>query len=632
MYKGIKVEGCEYFLHYQNGKLISTNGKLCIDLNISVIPTLSKETCLQYALKKIGAIKYSWEVNKNSTAPQGELILVRRLTNKDFSARNYYLAYKFHISSVEPQFSSYNIFINANSGEVIKMISNIKSSEGTVATLYNGSKSITTNYNWYFKYRLIDEIRNFTTVQYLDSYLADSDNNWNVPDASAHWAAKAAWEYFYTTFERDGVDNNHCEFFVHTHFFDDYDTQCGETFNNMNAYWLYAGVDLVDDYPQANGIYLGSGYSGISNPLYTLDIVGHEYSHGVEQFEANFTYEAESGALSESFADIFGSLIEYAQATGDYTTMDDCFTSLNTCLQNLMQRSMQNPNLYGDPDTYEESGYWVNTSDLTNDLGGVHTNCGVQNHWFYLLVQEIGRIKAAEIAYQNLCYYLGSDSDYLDARNGSIQSAIQLYGSCSAEVEATISAWNSVGVTGTGGLDYNASTPCSLYILQNVVIPLEMSAINNLSSSCAIGSLGTNGSRITFAAGNDINLLPGFSSNMNFKAVIFPCEITSKYVEATNIDYVEYYSDNEIKNEMVNLTSDTYYIFPNPNIGVFTMELSTFDENSKISIFNALGEIVYDCKITEYQSKIDISDQMPGIYYTKVLVNGITFVKKIIVQ
>ena len=118
---------------------------------------------------------------------------------------------------------------------------------------------------------------------------------------------------------------------------------------------------------------------------------------------------------------------------------------------------MSNPNSFGDPDTYKGDNWLIGSFDN----GGVHINSGVQNFWFYLLVEGgsgvndngdayqvngIGWEKAADIAYRNLTTYLVPNSQYADAREGALQSAADLFGSCSEEFIATAAAWYAVGV------------------------------------------------------------------------------------------------------------------------------------------------------------------------------------------
>jgi len=120
-------------------------------------------------------------------------------------------------------------------------------------------------------------------------------------------------------------------------------------------------------------------------------------------------------------------------------------------------RSMSNPKAYGDPDTY----LGTNWATGTGDNGGVHTNSGVQNFWYYLLanggsgtndngdsynITPLGIFDAGAVAFRNNTVYLWSNSQYADARFYAIQSAIDLFGACSPEVVTTTDAWYAVGV------------------------------------------------------------------------------------------------------------------------------------------------------------------------------------------
>lgn len=188
-------------------------------------------------------------------------------------------------------------------------------------------------------------------------------------------------------------------------------------------------------------------------PLTSTDIVGHEITHAITENSAGLIYSNESGALNESFSDIFGVAVDYyANPTTANFLVGDEFA-----LNGQAFRDMSNPNAYGDPDTYLGNYWYVGSVDN----GGVHTNSGVQNYWFYLLcsggngtndlgntfnVSSIGITAAAAIAYRTLTLYLTANSDYADMRTYSIQSAIDLYGICSNEVIQVTNAWYAVGV------------------------------------------------------------------------------------------------------------------------------------------------------------------------------------------
>jgi PKD repeat protein len=128
-------------------------------------------------------------------------------------------------------------------------------------------------------------------------------------------------------------------------------------------------------------------------------------------------------------------------------------------------RSLQYPKSHANPDSYQGT-YWadINDNSTTGDNGGVHTNSGVQNKWFFILtvgeqgvndknatysVKGIGMLDASKIAFRTLTTYLTSGSDYSDARTNSLKAATDLFGSCSQQYVSTAYAWDAVNVTGT---------------------------------------------------------------------------------------------------------------------------------------------------------------------------------------
>ena len=189
---------------------------------------------------------------------------------------------------------------------------------------------------------------------------------------------------------------------------------------------------------------------GANAPLTSIDVVSHEFTHGVTEFSAGLIYANESGALNESFSDIFGKAVEYEADPLLFSWLIG--EGFGTPFRN-----MSNPNAFGDPDTYNGTNWF----EGAGDNGGVHINSGVQNYWFYLLVQggsgtndfgeifdvpAIGWEKASAIAYRNLTEYLIPISQYKDAREGSLEAAADLYGVCSDEFKAVAEAWFAVGI------------------------------------------------------------------------------------------------------------------------------------------------------------------------------------------
>lgn len=268
------------------------------------------------------------------------------------------------------------------------------------------------------------------------------------PALDVHWGMEKTYDFYLNVFGRNSFDGN------------------GTVIKNYVSPPIatgYAGWPNNAFAMQApyNIMVYGMGDQSNFNPFVAVDIEGHEFSHLVISNNGNggLTYQGESGALNESFADIFGTCIEfYAKpSTANWTLFEDF-----TLIPPYYARSMSNPNsgLEGKPDTYQGQ-YWKSPTNLSDDNGGVHMNSGVQNYWFYLLSQGgsgtndlgnsytvtgIGITQARQIAYRNLTTYLTPSSNYLASYYGSLQAAEDLYGNASTQYNAVRAAWYAVGI------------------------------------------------------------------------------------------------------------------------------------------------------------------------------------------
>ncbi len=433
---------------------------------------ISEDVALQSALSFVGADSYKWQ-NKDeedfvkretnnadaSFAPKGELVYYS--DPSDEKLKDLKLAYKFDIYSEKPLSRQY-VFVDAKNGNVLgtDAIIHEVNSPGTATTVYSGSRNITTDsYNG--SYRLRETGRNAGTA--VETYNAkkstnlsgavdftDTDNVWNNVNTNkdeyatdAHWGAEMTLDYYYTKFGRKSIDNNNFAIKSYVHYSN----------NLFNAYWDGSRMLYGDGSSTTNG----------GKPLTAIDVCGHEITHGMTSKTANLVYQREPGALNEGFSDIFGNTIErWARPTKASWTLGEDF--------NYVIRDMSNPNAYRQPDTYKGT-YWKDATttgcavpgQTTNDYCGVHTNSGVLNFWYYLLVtggsgtndngfaynvSGIGLDKAGAIAYRTLTTYLTSTSTYANTRTYSLQAATDLYGAGSNEVTQVTNAWNAVGVGG----------------------------------------------------------------------------------------------------------------------------------------------------------------------------------------
>ena len=273
----------------------------------------------------------------------------------------------------------------------------------------------------------------------------------------AHWGMQKTYDYFLNTFQRASYDNKNSIIYQLINPEKTSLLGMAEVINNAAAYNKYFYF-----------MYYGRGDGETFLPLVSLDIIAHEFTHLVtannrDANEKGLVYQGESGALNESFSDIFATCVEYNanETTSDWTIGEDI------CIDDPYTRDLSNPNVcyeYGKltpcPDTYLGE-YYVDPTDITNDQGGVHTNSGIQNFWFYLLcmggegtndngnsykVEGIGLKKAEQIAYRNLIHYLPSDATFEDARFGSIEACKDLYPENPSYLESVINAWYAVGV------------------------------------------------------------------------------------------------------------------------------------------------------------------------------------------
>jgi Zn-dependent metalloprotease len=461
-FQGYDIEFAEWIIHTKDGKIRSMNGKLLHNYPRSANISLSESQALESALASVDADVYKWQLKAEedllkqiqgdlnaSYFPEAELAFMSK--DLDLDHQKLRLCYKFNIYAHKPM-SRQEVYVDAQNGEIIftNNLIHTANTPATASTGYSGSRSITTDSTGLNAFRLRQtasgggvntyDLNNATNFGGAVDF-TNTSTIWNLNNAQqnqyaldAHWGAEQTYDYLFTQFGRNSIDNSGFVLNSYVHY--------GNNF--VNAFW--------------NGQWMtyGDGNSNVT-PLTALDIAGHEIAHGLTNFSANLIYQLESGALNESFSDIFGTALEFYSrpSRANWTMGEDIGFSL---------RNMANPNQYSDPDTYGGS-FWINqvgcVPNQQNDLCGVHINSGVQNFWFYLVtlggtgvndnsdsynVNAIGINKAEAIAYRNLTVYLGRNSNFQEARFYSIKAAIDLYGACSNEVASVTRAWYAVGV------------------------------------------------------------------------------------------------------------------------------------------------------------------------------------------
>lgn len=251
-------------------------------------------------------------------------------------------------------------------------------------------------------------------------------------DQSYAWLG-ITFEFYLAAYQRNSIDGAGLGLISTVHYGQGYD----------NAFWN--GDQMV----------YGDGDGHVFLPFTrSLDVTGHELTHGVTQYTADLTYQGQSGALNESVSDVFGSLIKQYHLgqtadQGDWLIGADL---LAPGVQGVALRSMKAPGTAYDDDvlgTDPQPATMADYVDTTDDNGGVHINSGIPNHAFYLAATSIGGHawqKAGRIWYATLTGgQLPATADFAAFAARTVTTAGELF--TDTEAEAVRGAWSGVGVT-----------------------------------------------------------------------------------------------------------------------------------------------------------------------------------------
>ncbi|WP_181804144.1 M4 family metallopeptidase [Streptomyces shenzhenensis] len=351
-----------------------------------------------------------------------------------------------------------HVITDAATGKKLFEYQGIENATGTGNTLYSGTVSLTTTLSG-STYSLTDASRGghktynlkHTSSSGTGTLFTNTTNTWGTGTASssstdvtaaadAAYGAQETWDFYKSTFGRSGIKNDGVGAYSRVHYGSSY----------VNAFWDDSCFCMT----------YGDG-SGNTHPLTSLDVAGHEMSHGVTSNTAGLNYSGESGGLNEATSDIFGTGVEFyannSSDVGDYLIGE----KININGDGTPLRYMDQPSKDG-----ASANYW---SSSVKNLD-VHYSSGVANHFFYLLsegsgsktingvsynsptyngstVTGIGRAKALQIWYKALTTYFTSTTNYASARTGTLSAAAALYGSGSTEYNAVAAAWSAVNVS-----------------------------------------------------------------------------------------------------------------------------------------------------------------------------------------
>jgi bacillolysin len=465
-YKNVPVYGGELGLHSNTSGVIEFMlGKVFPTPKISVKPKFNESEALQLTYQDLGKVSIVQKTGMVSKflamdPDKGELMIYK---HQDTERLVYHLTVRPNI------LERWVYFVDAHTGEVIDKYNHTCTLDGVVKASSRDLNNVQRTFGAYQigqNYVMIDtEKKMFNraesslpdspvgailTIDARNGRVDDEDmelyhvvasnaSQWNATAVSAHTNASISYDYFDRTFGRNSLNGTGGNIISVINITD----EDGRGFDN--AFW--------------NGIYMGYGNGGEAfKPLAgSLDVAGHEMTHGVIENTAKLEYRNQSGALNESFADIFGAMIDR-----DNWTLGETVVNRSVFPSGAL-RSLQNPNQGGRNDPgYQPmfmSQYQVLRDTPEQDNGGVHINSGIPNHAYYLFATGNGmsKEKAEKVYYHALTRYLGRTSKFLDLRLAVIQSAKDLYGE--TEVAAARSAFDRVGIVESGNSSGGTTNP-----------------------------------------------------------------------------------------------------------------------------------------------------------------------------
>ncbi len=449
IFQGVPVYGGEAIAHVDGQGNVWVNNAIRPNLSVDVTPAIARQTAVHLAALRAG-IRGSYETQL------AELRVVPTMEWNPAPALAWHV--RVYAENLQDIAKQWDVFVNAKTGGIIFAFDSLHSIEPAGAslallqgnTMWNGQVNmlgLLLNGQYYlYNARLaglntrdLDHARSGNgqivsraTPVFGDGDKANTDSA--TAAADAQFAAVATWAYYASTFSRNGIDNAGRQTFSRVH----YGTRYENAFWNDSCFCMTYGDGSMTFYS-----------------LTSLDVGGHEMSHGVMASEANLQYTGESGGLNESNSDIFGTMVEFfvnsLADTPDYWVGERIFRANwptpTTYVQTQALRYMDDPHKDG-----------ASPACWSSNIGkmDVHYSSGPNNHMFYLLaeggsskcngqvVTGIGRPAASAIWYNAVTNYMTSTTNYAAARTAALDSATELYGAGSAEYSAVAAAYSAI--------------------------------------------------------------------------------------------------------------------------------------------------------------------------------------------
>ena len=441
---GLEIWPAEVAVHINNkGQVFAFNGNYRTPQITATKPGIEEKQAIEIALKAL--------------APKVEVDTIATLLIYDWHVNTPMLAWRIEAQAKKVYPLREDIFVNALTGEVINRIDRIytmkapvtctvhpyvnRSTTATVDGYQDGSNILLIHTGKSMFPGQLDPATLAGTIHAFDAQNTNAsqavpfasdpngdrvfDDNDNVRAAGAayYWMSNV-YDWLLQTFNWNSYDNNGTALKMFVNFRE----EAGQGLDN--AFW--SGRELV----------FGDGGTFFHNLAYGADVAAHELCHAVTDATAQLVYQFQSGALNESFSDVYASLFD----NGNWEIGEEI---VKPAFGAPALRSMQDPN----QGMSQGSNGWQ-PKDMTQfqnlsaqqDNGGVHVNSGIPNHAFYKLATAIGMADAGQIMHRALSTYLNRNSEFSDLRLAAESSAKDLFGDGSAQMTAVSNAYSEVGI------------------------------------------------------------------------------------------------------------------------------------------------------------------------------------------
>lgn len=420
--RGVPVVGAELMAHYDaGGHLTSIDSNYIADLDLDVTPRIAPRDAL--AKVKADVLTRSVALPSTLDADEGKLVVYSPPVTDGVAAPGGKLAYEYRVRAMEADEPAIWVTtVDAMTGEILHRYNDLQTVQGSGVGILGDTKTFEVTASSGGGFAMTDsssgvQIRTLTARQEQTApgtpITSTTATSWDtgVPGAGAavdaHVNATLVFKYYKEKHARNAIDGVGGAMLSTAHY--------GRNFEN--AAW-----DSV-------GMFYGDGGTTLRPFSVAVDIVGHEFTHGVIEKTSQLIYDGQSGALNEAVADIMGAFVEHFVKPDDVKNwrLGETATRNGAPL-----RDMKDPGAVDDP----QPAHMLNFLNTEQDNGGVHFNSGIVNNAAFLMTVGgtnpasnvavkfgIGWEKSEELWYRANAQYFLRSTNFAQAAQGLLQAA-----------------------------------------------------------------------------------------------------------------------------------------------------------------------------------------------------------------